>query len=102
MGNLGGCPPKTGDGRLAEPGKTRVHDLSNRKKATQRTMYVGMCFARRDALRVERFILLKARMMWKKWVEAISMGLWRIVTSAVREKQASKELKPERELHWLG
>ena len=95
-------PTETGDGRLGETWKTRVHAPFDRKKETQWTMYDGVCLARREALREEAFTLSKPALMWRDEVEARSRGLCRILTSWVRERQASKELKPGRELHWLG
>jgi len=34
-------------------------------------------------------------------VETFKLGLWRVLTSCVRVRQASEELSPSRELHWL-
>jgi len=40
--------------------------------------------------------------MSRNRVDTSSLGLWRVFTSCMRVRQASKELSPGREPHWLG
>jgi len=40
--------------------------------------------------------------MSRNRVETSSLGLWRVVTSCMRVRQASEELSPGKEPHWLG
>ena len=61
-----------------------------------------MCEARSVALRVEALKLFKPALMSRKRVETFSLGLWRVLTSCVRARQASEELRPSREPHWFG
>jgi len=35
-------------------------------------------------------------------VVTLNLGLWRVLTSCVRVRQASEELSPGREPHWLS
>jgi len=35
-------------------------------------------------------------------VETSSLGLWRVFTSCMRVRQASEELSPGKEPHWVG
>ena len=46
--------------------------------------------------------LSKPALMSRKRVETSSLGLWRVFTSCMRVRQASEELSPGREPHWLG
>jgi len=70
-----GVPTLIRDGRLGEPWKATVHDLYDRTKETRSTMYVSVCLARREALRVEALTLSKPALMSRKRVEALSLGL---------------------------
>jgi len=54
------------------------------------------------ALRVEALTLSKPAGMSRNRVETWSLGLWRVFTSCMRVRQASEELSPGREPHWLG
>ena len=58
--------------------------------------------AKREALRVEALMLSKSALMWRKMVETLSLGPWRVLTSCARERQASEVLRLGREPHWLG
>jgi len=40
--------------------------------------------------------------MSRKRVETSSLGLWSVFTSCMRVRQASDELSPGKERHWLG
>jgi len=51
---------------------------------------------------VEALTLSKSALMCKKSVETLSLGPWRVLISWVRERQASKAVRPGRELHWFG
>ena len=44
----------------------------------------------------------KPALISRKRVETLSLGLWRVLTSWVRARQASEELRPVSEPHWLG
>ena len=54
------------------------------------------------ALSVEGLMLSKPALMSRKRVETFSLGLWRVLTSWMRARQESEELRPGREPHWLG
>jgi len=47
IGDHGGVPTETGAGRLSEPGKSGVPDLSDKQEETQSTIYDAACLARR-------------------------------------------------------
>ena len=87
---------------MREPWKTRVQVLSERKEDTQSTIYEGTWEVKSLALRVEALTLSKPALMSKNRVETSSLGLWRVVTSCIRVRQASEELSPGREPHWFG
>ena len=87
---------------MGEPWKTRVQVLSERKEDTQSTMYDGIWEAKSLALRVEALTLSKPALMSRNRVETSSLGLWRVLTSCMRVRQASEELSPGREPHWFG
>ena len=76
--------------------------LSERKEDTESTIYDGMWQARSLALRVETLTLLKPALISRNRVETSSLGLWRVFTSCRRVRQASEELSPGKEPHWLG
>jgi len=94
-------PTDTGEEILGEPWNTRVQVLSDRKEDTQSTMYEGTLEARSLALRMEVLTLSKPALMSRKRVETSSLGLWRVLTSCRRVRQASDELSPGREPHWF-
>ena len=102
MGDPFGVPTETGEERLGEPWKTRVHVLAERKEETQWTMYEGTWEARSLARRVEGLTLSKPALMSKKRVETSSLGLWSVLISCKSARQASAELSPGREPHWFG
>ena len=43
----------------------------------------------------------KSALISKKRVETFNLGLWRVLTSCLRVRQASEELSPGREPHWF-
>jgi len=102
IGKLWGVPTETGEWMLGEPWKTRVHVLSNKKEETQSIMKESICEARSLALRVEASAFSKPVLMSRKRLETRSLGLWRVLTSCVRARQGSVEVRPGREPHWLG
>ena len=55
--------------------------------------------ARREALRVEGLTLSKPPLISRKKVETLSLGLYRILTSCARERQASEVRRPGSEPH---
>ena len=94
-------PTETGARWLGESWKTRVQDLSDINEGTQSTMEEGVCLARKGALRVEALSLSKLTFISRKRLETLSLGLWRVLILGVRERQASKVLRPGREPHWF-
>jgi len=79
-----------------------VQVLSERKEDTQSTMYEGTWEARSLARRVVVLTLSKPALMSRKRVETSSLGLWSVFISCVSARQASVELSPGRDPHWLG
>jgi len=51
---------------------------------------------------VEASTLSKLAVMSRKRVEPLSLGLWRVLSSWVRARQASEALRSGTEPHWLG
>jgi len=102
MGDPWGVPTETGEERLGDPWRTRVHVLSERKEDTQSTMYEGTWVARSLARRVEVLTLSKPALMSRKRVETSILVLWSVFILCVSVRQASVELSPGRNLHWFG
>jgi len=102
IGDPWGVPTETGEESLREPWTNSVQVLSDRKEDTQSTIYEGRREASSLALRVEALKLSKLALMSKKRVETSSLALWRVFISGVRARQASEELSPSREPHWVG
>jgi len=92
-------PTETGEERLGDPWNIRVQVLSDRKEETKSTMLEGTWEVRSLALRVEALTLSKPALISRKRVETYSLGLWRVLISCVRKRQASEELSPGREPH---
>jgi len=51
---------------------------------------------------VETFTLPKPALMSRKMVQTFNLGLWMVLTTWGRARQASEELRRKREPHWLG
>jgi len=94
-------PTETGEERLGDPWNSRVQVLSDRKEETQSTMSEGTWKAKSHPLRVEALTLSKPASISRKRVETFNQGLWRVLTSCVRVRQASEELSRGREPHWF-
>jgi len=46
---------------------------------------------------VEALTLSKPALIWRKRVETLNLGLWRVLSLCVRVRQASDQLSPGRE-----
>ena len=46
--------------------------------------------------------LSKPALMSRNRVETSSLGLWRVLISCMRVRQAAEELRPAKEPHWFG
>ena len=76
-----------------------VQEPSERKEATQSTMYEGMLFTRRRDLSFEALTLSKPAFMSRKRVDTAHRGHWRVRTSWIRVAYVSDVLSPRREPH---
>ena len=61
-------PNETGAVSLGKPWKTSLQDLSDKEEETQSTIYVGLCWARKE-------VLMIAALISRKSVETLSLGL---------------------------
>jgi len=57
--------------------------------------------ARSLARRVEALTLSKPALMSRKRVETFNLGLWRVLISCMRVRQATEEQSPGSEPHWF-
>jgi len=88
--------------RLVDPWKPSVQDHTESKVETQSTMQAATFHARRQDWRVFVSTSLKPAVMSRKRVKKQHLGFCRDLTSWQRVRQATKVLRPGRELHWLG